>query len=240
MLTAQVNGLDELGVMREAADPTGREGEEYSMLLSRLPRRPRGAMESAAGVLAVVAWLLGALGAARLRNVHLAERIREQSRWIQEETRTDAVTGVLNRRRFCEVVAAEVARARRYRRDLSVGAADIEGFRRVNDEFGHDVGDTVLRAVAQCMTGTLRQTDVVGRVGGDEFALMLPETSRPEAMIALARVRANLEELNASGELPVEVRIAVGICDEVGQAEDMLAAAMGEARRESQLDSVAG
>jgi diguanylate cyclase (GGDEF)-like protein len=240
LLTAQVclKPEPDADAPRRAGKP--QEAEEHLALLSRLRKRSQQEMEAAAAGLLVVASLVGNLGAARRRNARLAERIREQSRWMQNHERTDAVTGLANCRHFSAAVAAEVARVRRYKRQLSVAVLDITGFRRVNDQFGHGVGDAVLRAVAHCLSSTIRQTDLVGRVGGDEFAVLFPETERNGAMIAVTRVKAQIEDLNASGELPVEVSVVVGIADwEEGQ-EDLLAAAYDAAKQEREALALAG
>lgn len=209
-----------------------REAEDCAALVGRLPSKSRPELEAAGVGLAVAAWTIGSLAAARRRNERLAGRVREQSRLIQEQAVIDPVTAVANRRHFCQALAAEIARAQRYGRDLSVAALDIQDFRRLSEEFGHDMADSVLRATAQCLVSNVRETDLVGRVGGDELAILLPETARHEAMIALARVRDHIEDLNASGELPVEVRVSVGIVEDITYGVEMLDAAVEGARQE--------
>lgn len=100
----------------------------------------------------------------------------------------DALTGVLNRRMFIEMGEFEVDRAQRYRHSLAVAFLDLDNFKHVNDSNGHHVGDTVLRAVAAALRGSLRSTDRVGRVGGDEFAIVFPEIGRTEVGEAAAKL----------------------------------------------------
>jgi diguanylate cyclase (GGDEF)-like protein len=211
--------------------------QEFAAFAGKLSRRSHLELENAAACLSAVAWLTGTLAAARRRNSSLATHIREQRRWLQQHVTTDPVTGVANRRRFCAALEAEVLRARRYKRSLAVAVLDIEGFRGINDEFGHGTGDAVLRSVADCLSSTIRQTDLVGRVGGDEFGVLFPETTRSEAMIALARVGNGIIDLNASGELPVEVRVSVGAVDITQETDDMLGAAI---KAEEQARSLGG
>jgi diguanylate cyclase (GGDEF)-like protein len=240
LLTAQVclKPDAEGDAVRRAGKP--QEAEEHLALIGRLRKRSRQEMESAAAGLLAVAALVGSLGAARMRNLRLAEHLREQSRWMEAHEQTDAVTALANRRHFCAALTAEAARARRYKRPFSVALLDVSGFRQVNDHFGHSAGDAVLRAVARCLSSTIRQTDLVGRVGGDEFAILFPETERGGAMIALTRVRAQIADLNASGELPVEVRVAVGIADWSEGHEDLLAAAYQAAQQEQESLALTG
>lgn len=232
LVTAQVNVHQNDGDVDGCPYTVTREAEECAALVGRLPSKSRPEFEAAGVGLSVVAWTIGALAAARRRNERLAGRVREQSRLIQEQAVIDPVTAVANRRHFCQALAAETARARRYGRSLSVAALDIQDFRRLNEEFGHDMGDSVLRATAQCLVSNVRETDLVARVGGDELAILLPETARHEAMIALARVKEHIEDLNASGELPVEVRVSVGIADDITYGVEMLDTALEGARQE--------
>jgi diguanylate cyclase (GGDEF)-like protein len=201
------------------------QGDECASLVARAARLPLGELLRIESGLVAASWLLGALASARRRNLRLAERLREQRRWMQQHAVTDAVTGVANRRRFMEALAAEVQRVRRYKRTMSLVVLELESFREINDEFGHDVGDAVLAAVAHCLITTLRQTDAVGRVSGDAFGILLPETVRNQALAAVGRVAAAIDDLNASGDLSVEVRTAAGIVDSVLEPEEMLRAA---------------
>jgi diguanylate cyclase (GGDEF)-like protein len=207
------------------------EAEEHVALLARLPRCSRQALERAAAGLAVVASFIGSLAASRRRNLRLAERIREQTRWIQANEQTDAVTGLANRRHFCATLEGELARVRRYQCSLSLAVLDVAQFHHINEEFGHEAGDGVLRAIAQALASTIRQTDVVGRLGGDEFGIIFTETGREGAMIALARIAAQIEDLNASGELPVEIRLNVGLCEYALGVQDLLAGALEDLQR---------
>jgi diguanylate cyclase (GGDEF)-like protein len=200
-------------------------GDECTALIGRAARVPPDELARMEAGLVATSWLLGALASSRRRNLRLAERLREQGRRMQQHVVTDAVTGVANRRRFLEMLTAEVRRVRRYKRSMSLAVLEVGSFREVNDEFGHDVGDAVLVAVSHCITSTLRQTDAVGRVSGDGFGVLLPETDRSQALTAIGRVAAAVDDLNASGDLPVEVNLAVGIVDSVLEPDAMLRAA---------------
>ena len=108
---------------------------------------------------------------------------------------TDFLTGVSNRRRFLEVCDEELARARRYKHPFSIVMGDIDHFKAVNDKYGHDAGDEVLKNFAQVAQSALREgIDLVGRMGGEEFALLLPETSMEKARSVVDRLRKNVEK----------------------------------------------
>lgn len=102
---------------------------------------------------------------------------------------TDHLTGALTRRGFEEQVSREFARHARYHRTSSIIFFDIDHFKKINDGYGHPSGDEVLRQVGQLAMGTLRPTDYLGRMGGEEFAVLLPETSATEAFVAAERLR---------------------------------------------------
>ncbi|HTC77354.1 MAG TPA: diguanylate cyclase, partial [Terriglobales bacterium] len=94
----------------------------------------------------------------------------------KELSRSDPLTGLPNRRAFYEVALAEADRARRYRHPLSLAYLDVDNFKQVNDDYGHDAGDELLVRVAEVLRRNLRNNDIVARLGGDEFAMLLPET----------------------------------------------------------------
>ncbi len=105
----------------------------------------------------------------------------------------DSMTGLCNRRHFLALAAAEWSRFQRYYRPLSVLMIDVDHFKSVNDRYGHAVGDDALIAVANaCMDGK-RNSDIVGRLGGEEFAMLLPETDLYQARIVAERIRRNVE-----------------------------------------------
>ncbi|HTT67519.1 MAG TPA: GGDEF domain-containing protein [Gemmatimonadales bacterium] len=107
----------------------------------------------------------------------------------QELARLDALTTVNNRRHFEELAAAELNRAKRNGRPLTVAYVDLDNFKQVNDQLGHGAGDTLLQAVAGTMQHRLRITDALGRMGGDEFAICLPETGVAAARTVLDDLR---------------------------------------------------
>jgi diguanylate cyclase (GGDEF)-like protein len=107
----------------------------------------------------------------------------------------DPLTGLLNRRRFFELAADEVARARRHGRPCSVFMIDLDHFKRINDTYGHSAGDAMLRAVARRLLETVREIDFVARMGGEELAVLLPETGAPTALAVAERVRQALASL---------------------------------------------
>jgi len=112
----------------------------------------------------------------------------------------DELTGIYNRRHFIERLEQEVLRARRYSQKASLILFDADNFKMVNDTHGHDVGDDVLVAITETTKGCLREVDCFGRFGGEEFVVLLPETSLEEALIVAERIRRSIEKT----ELPLE------------------------------------
>lgn len=121
---------------------------------------------------------------------------------LRKAATTDVLTGIANRRHFMDRTEAELARARRHGRPLALAMFDIDYFKRVNDQFGHAVGDEVLRAVARVCVSAMRQHDMVGRVGGEEFALLMPDTPMESAVPLIERLRLSLRALRVT--LPAE------------------------------------
>jgi diguanylate cyclase (GGDEF)-like protein len=121
---------------------------------------------------------------------------------------TDSLTGLLNRRGFDERLREEIARATRTRRSLALMLADCDNLKHVNDSAGHEAGDRMLEAFANVLREQKRLTDIAGRVGGDEFALLLPETEADAAIAAAERLLARLRSLGGSA-ITASVGVAV-------------------------------
>jgi diguanylate cyclase (GGDEF)-like protein len=128
----------------------------------------------------------------------------------EAEARHDFLTGLANRQAFQERITLETERARRYGRPLSILMVDIDNFKLVNDALGHDAGDTVLRQVAMALQNSLRNVDFVGRFGGEEFVVILPETGLAGALDTAERARLAIRQTpveTANGFLTVTVSI---------------------------------
>jgi diguanylate cyclase (GGDEF)-like protein len=170
---------------------------------------------------------------ARLR-AELAELIGE----LELQASTDSLTGAANRRSTMRRIDEEVARARRHGRPLSVLMMDLDRFKAINDAHGHATGDEVLRVFAAEVARALRPSDLVGRVGGEEFVVVLPETGGAGAAQLAERLRARTSALSVHTEDgPVHVTVSIGVASlEDGQAgRELLAAAddaLYEAKRE--------
>ena len=164
-------------------------------------------------VVLVLVTLGGALFSARLiRALRAQERHAAE---LQRLARTDPLTEVLNRRQFFEVGLQEFSRARRYGNTLSLLMLDIDYFKVVNDTRGHPTGDRVLQRLAEIMSTVVREQDAVGRLGGEEFAVILPETELAGALASAERLRAAVEQAEiacATGDgYVVRVTVSIGV-----------------------------
>ena len=125
---------------------------------------------------------------------------------------TDALTGISNRRHFENLAEQEVRRARRFSRDLTAMMIDIDHFKPINDTFGHATGDTIIQGVVKRALESLRQSDSIGRVGGEEFAVVLPETSLSAAYDVAERLRAHIQEKPIiTGHVAVACTVSIGV-----------------------------
>lgn len=113
---------------------------------------------------------------------------------IKEESLIDPLTGLYNRRFFTKMLGKELLRAKRFKHPLSVILLDIDHFKRYNDKYGHKVGDKVLKAVAGILRRSVRKVDTVFRYGGEEFAIVVPETNFNDVSKLAERVRSNVEK----------------------------------------------
>lgn len=128
---------------------------------------------------------------------------------LVELARIDSLTGILNRRAFLEVCEGEHTRHRRHNRDLSVILIDIDHFKQVNDTYGHAAGDLVLKGVCTAVQGMLRKSDSFGRIGGEEFALLLPETCLVDAHCLAERIRNGVAVTQMGHNLQVTLSLGV-------------------------------
>lgn len=124
---------------------------------------------------------------------------------------TDALTGVNNRHQFFTLGVQEMQRTKRYKHALTVLMLDIDYFKSINDTYGHNVGDLVLKMLAKCALSTLRESDVFGRLGGEEFAVILPETGIREGQEVAERLRLALAGLKAAvGNEEISFTVSIG------------------------------
>lgn len=130
------------------------------------------------------------------------------TRAVERLATIDPLTGLFNRRHLAGRLQAELARCKRHGHALSLTVVDLDGFKRVNDVRGHDAGDKVLVRVADALLRTLRVTDLVARIGGDEFVILEPETSAEAALLVADRLRVALSNLDADGFTAASLGIA--------------------------------
>jgi diguanylate cyclase (GGDEF)-like protein len=131
---------------------------------------------------------------------------------LEQLATIDPLTGLCNRRQFVTLAEAEWARFQRYHRPLSMLMIDIDHFKPVNDRFGHAAGDEALALVARTCREDQRTPDVVGRIGGDEFALLLPETDIAQACIVADRIRSALMSRPlVVQDAPLKLTVSIGV-----------------------------
>lgn len=156
-----------------------------------------------------------ALRHAEQANEALSREIAER-RALEHELRrmanTDELTGVLNRRRFVELLEHEVERARRYQRPLAMLMLDVDHFKSVNDRFGHGAGDEALRHFARVGSDGLRDADMFARLGGEEFAALLPETPLQRALVVAQRLRRAVAVIPCRWEgTAIKLTVSIGV-----------------------------
>jgi len=146
----------------------------------------------------------------------------------------DGLTGIFNRRYFEERINEEIERAVRYGSNLSVLMVDIDHFKRLNDEFGHMLGDEVLRVVSRVFIQQLRKTDIVCRYGGEEFAIILPQISRERGLDVAEKLRRNIESWHFPGiARPVTISVGLASAPQNGILRDEVVAAADAALYEA-------
>jgi len=177
-LSSIIKGVEAMGRGDLDTRIEGVQGEEFQRLAHVINRM-------AEGVKLTQAELQHRIEAATLE-------LREAKIRAEEEARIDPLTGLYNRRAFMERASDELLRARRYSTPLSLVMIDLDEFKNINDRWGHGVGDQVLMAFADILKKSMRDVDVVARVGGEEFVMLMTETAVEEAMHVAERIRKDV------------------------------------------------
>ncbi|MCU1347208.1 MAG: diguanylate cyclase [Acidobacteria bacterium] len=151
---------------------------------------------------------------AGLRIVELQKALLESNRKLEEMSNTDLLTSLRNRRFFERQFATMVEHAKRYERPLSVAMVDVDHFKAINDQYGHAAGDAVLKCVSRVLSATTRKSDLVARLGGEEFAVVLPETALFEALQFAEKIRASIATATVEVERQaIRVTASIGIAN---------------------------
>lgn len=162
----------------------------------------------------------------------LREELREANERLRELAIRDPLTGVFNRRHWESLLAGELDRSRRHDRPVALILADLDHFKSINDRYGHVVGDRVLTAAARVLTEGVRGHDAVGRYGGEELVVLLPETGLEEALRVAQRLRDDLAALSFDDVKGLEVRSSFGVAEARGVSAagaDLLVSAADDA-----------
>ena len=162
-------------------------------------RRAASSLALFALTFAIIAWIV--------------DRWRDREQRFQHLASIDSLTGLTNRRRFLELAGQELARSRRYGSNLALVLADLDHFKRINDEHGHLVGDQALAHAARVIAGAIRDVDTIARHGGEEFAILLPMTDEAGAAEVAERCTRRLADtpLIADGIGPIRVTASMGV-----------------------------
>ena len=148
---------------------------------------------------------------ARVRNML---KLRTRTLALQELAITDPLTDVYNRRHFWDIVDRELNRAHRYNASLSLLLLDADHFKQINDTYGHACGDTALVELCELCNQMIRETDYIGRIGGEEFAICLPQADQQEAVALAERIRQGIEasSLESQGK-KVSYTVSIGVTE---------------------------
>jgi diguanylate cyclase (GGDEF)-like protein/PAS domain S-box-containing protein len=142
---------------------------------------------------------------------------------LKKKAYTDYLTEVNNRGYFMELGERELSRALRYQAPLAILMLDIDFFKKINDSHGHKLGDMVLKKLADICKNTLREIDIVGRIGGEEFAILLPETDQPKAAEVAERLRIAIADtkIPMKDGLPIQFTVSIGVACVLSDDDNM-------------------
>jgi diguanylate cyclase (GGDEF)-like protein len=162
------------------------------------------------------------------RIIELERRLIKTQKELEVQATHDSLTGLWNRPAIFGILKHELARAARHEAPISIGMADIDHFKSVNDSLGHIAGDAVLREVANKMRSVIREYDSIGRYGGEEFLFVLPELDQKDALSVAERMRLSISEkplMIQNHELPLSISIGVAVTNpttKAGQVESLI------------------
>ncbi len=171
---------------------------------------------------------------AALRTRSLQNDLRERNKELQELLEkvevmavTDPLTGLYNRRRFYEALKKEFAAAKRYHHPLTCLMLDIDYFKRINDEYGHAMGDEVLKEIGKILSSSLREVDIPARYGGEEFVILFPHTPKDKAIVVAERIMDKIRKTRFKhGGKEVSLTVSIGIASteniEDGSDDDLV------------------
>jgi len=147
-------------------------------------------------------------------NELLATQLVELNRSLDLATRVDPMTGLANRRHIKEKVEQEYSRAQRHKRTFSIILADIDGFKKINDIYGYNAGDDVLVEISRVFRGCVRQEDVCARWGGEEFLILLPETTLEGALAVAQKIHESVAMTEFKAHKPgIRTTISIGLSE---------------------------
>jgi diguanylate cyclase (GGDEF)-like protein len=200
------------------------------------PTSPAAAILHFIGVIPTAVWIVLAValglaatgGGAAVAFGRRASRRASEMTAVSTAAVTDQLTGILNRRGFTDSAERELERARRYGHPLALAYVDVRGLKAVNDSEGHPAGDRLLREVALLLSQSARKHDIVGRMGGDELAVLLAEQAAPGAAAMSRRVQAQVPSHRAVLALNTEWDVTIGTAsfpDDGETLDELLAAA---------------
>jgi len=147
---------------------------------------------------------------AKMKN--LWDELQEKNLILEELSKKDGLTDLYNHRHFHERISEEFKRAKRYKLPLCCVLIDLDHFKNVNDTYGHQAGDKILKSLAEIVVGNIREVDIAARYGGEEFALILPHIALKDAVIMANRIRTNVEsEVFRFNDTNINITISMGV-----------------------------
>jgi len=149
-------------------------------------------------------------------------KLQSATRKLELLASTDPLTGAYNRRHFLDTGNVELGRSKRYKQPFTVLMLDIDHFKAVNDTYGHSVGDDALKRTVLVILEALRSEDTLGRIGGEEFAVICPQTDSPNAAMVAERIRESIAKISIETPLgPLDFTMSIGVSEGVAEDNDI-------------------